>query len=113
MMKADKMRQTDPRQSGEPCGRRNIYTCEARFGHVVTVDLEDGVTPFMIECKAKDGCKGMMQSSMYRVFDQRMRPNFEWYRPKNNEEMIRLSAWSRDHVAKGGLILRSCSAQGK
>lgn len=62
-------------------GKKNIYTCDKCKGHVVTVDVDRGVTPFMIECKSTLGCKGMMRSSMYRVFDQDMRPDFEWYRP--------------------------------
>lgn len=99
---------TDPRQSTEPHGKRNIYTCDACFGHVVTVDLVEGVTPFLIGCKATPGCSGMMQSSMYRVFDQRMRPGFEWFKP-TKEETMALHTWSRDHVAKGGLILRPCA----
>lgn len=104
--------QTDPRQSTDPHGRRNIYTCDACFGHVVTVDLVEGVTPFTIGCKATSGCSGMMQSSMYRVFDQRMKPAFEWFRP-TKEETMALHTWSRDHVAKGGLILRPCAAADK
>jgi hypothetical protein len=86
-------------------GKRNIYICEECYGHIVTCDAAEGVTPFMIGCKATADCKGMMQSSMYRVFDQRMRPDFEWYSP-TLEEATTLSPWVQEHVAKGGLVLR-------
>lgn len=84
-------------------GKRNIYTCDRCHGHVVTWDRDDGVTPFMITCRAGDGCRGMMTSSMYRVFDQTMRPGFEWYRPAS---AAGLAAAVRDHVERGGLLLR-------
>ena len=94
-----------PDQSSEPHGKRNIYVCEQCFGHVVTVDLVEGVTPFMMECRATAGCKGAMQSSFYRVFDQRMKPAFEWYKP-DAAEMATLKPWSKEHVDKGGLLIR-------
>lgn len=86
-------------------GKKNIYTCEVCFGHVVTVDADEGVTPFMIQCQATEGCKGIMHSSMYRVFDQSMRPDLVWFKP-SKEDLIKLDANTREHVAKGGLIYR-------
>jgi hypothetical protein len=71
----------------------------------VTVDVVEGVTPFMIQCQATEDCKGIMQSSRYRVFDQSMRPDLEWYRP-TKEELMQHNANTREHVAKGGLIYR-------
>jgi hypothetical protein len=97
----------DPRQTTEPHGERNIYTCDACFGHIVTVDLVEGVTPFMISCRATEGCKGTMQSSMYRVFDQRMKPSHEWYKP-DATELETLKPGTREHVEKGGLLIRAC-----
>ena len=85
--------------------RRNIYVCDACNGHIVTVDLEEGVTPFMLPCMCKEGCKGLMQSSMYRVFDQRMAASHEWYRPAE-AEIAALSPGYRDHVKNGGLLIR-------
>ncbi len=84
-------------------GKLNIYVCEDCLGHIVTRDMDEGVTPFMVSCKATEGCKGMMQSSMYRVFDQRMLHSHEWFKPEITAEM---SPHTRDHVSKGGLILR-------
>ena len=94
-------------QTAEPesmKGRKNIYTCETCGGHVVTVDRDEGVTPFAIQCRsAPIGCPGTMYSSMYRVFDQRMRASWEWYRPSAVEV---LSDGERQHVKNGGLLLR-------
>lgn len=87
--------------------RKNIYVCDRCAGHIVTVDLEEGVTPFLIPCEATDGCKGMMKSSMYRVYDQSMRASHEWYRPT---VLMRLTGWEREHVSKGGLLLRRVAA---
>lgn len=83
-------------------GKLNIYTCHACHGHVVTKDLDGGVTPFTITCRSTVGCKGLMQSSMYQVFDQSMKPDLVWYRP-GADEVVPESL--RQHVARGGLIL--------
>ena len=84
-------------------GKANIYVCATCRGHIVTRDRDVGVTPFMIPCKAADGCTGMMQSSMYRVFDQSIRESHEWFRPHS---LKGLSPAGRDHVERGGLMLR-------
>lgn len=84
-------------------GKVNIYVCEVCHGHIVTRDKDAGVTPFMIPCEAKPACKGKMVSSMYRVFDQTMAEDSEWYRPSAAQA---LSPWEREHVEKGGLLLR-------
>lgn len=84
-------------------GKVNIYVCRTCRGHIVTRDIDAGVTPFMLKCRAKLECDGDMQSSMYRVFDQEVREDYQWYRPTAAEA---LGAWERDHVAAGGLMLR-------
>ncbi len=83
-------------------GKLNIYTCDRCHGHVVTKDLDAGVTPFLIPCSTTTGCKGFMKSSMYRVFDQGMKPDLVWYRPGADEIV---PEDMREHVARGGLIL--------
>ena len=85
-------------------GKKNIYTCEKCGFHVVTVDRDEGVTPFMIACRAF-GCDGHMHSSMYRVFDQRIKARFEWYRP-GEPELAMMSPAMQDHVRMGGLAMR-------
>jgi hypothetical protein len=86
-------------------GKKNIYTCEACRGHVVTVDKDAGTTPFMIGCKVTEGCNGKMTSSFYRVFDQKMAAAYEWYRP-DATEITTLDSATRHHVELGGLLLR-------
>lgn len=82
---------------------KNIYVCRVCRRHIVTVDLHDGTTPFLIECQINRECVGQMVSSMYRVFDQTIRPTYEWFKPETTEG---LCPWTKDHVEKGGLILR-------
>ncbi|MGX9389778.1 hypothetical protein ACWX0K_10870 [Nitrobacteraceae bacterium UC4446_H13] len=84
-------------------GKKNIYTCDTCGGHIVTVDIDAGVTPFMIACKVAETCEGTMRSSLYRVFDQSMRASHEWYRPAPPEA---LTGSQLDHVMMGGLLLR-------
>lgn len=91
-------------------GKLNIYTCDTCRGHIVTIDMDAGTTPFMIACHAvQEGegqCKGRMTSSMYRVFDQSMRPDYEWYRPTGY-----VIPNLRDHVNRGGLLMRKHEAR--
>lgn len=84
-------------------GRVNIYTCNDCGERVATKDTDVGVTPFMIGCRATDGCRGMMQSSLYRVSDPSLAPSLEWYRPDSTEG---LSNGERQHVEMGGLLMR-------
>jgi len=110
--------------------RKNIYICQKCRNSIVTVDLVDGVTPFMIACRAHSvdaklltnednlpieelrkldhlrKCNGKMQSTFYRVPHNVPEPTFEWYKP-NAEEYVKLSKCTKeDHVDKGGLLLR-------
>lgn len=84
-------------------GKKNIYVCEACHGHIVTVDADEGVTPFLTPCCVTKGCKGMMKSSLYRVFDQSIAPSHEWFRPHPD---ARFSPSGMEHVSRGGLLLR-------
>jgi hypothetical protein len=86
-------------------GQRNIYVCDSCHGHIVTVDLEDGTTPFAIPCKATLKCTGMMKSSMYRVYDQSMAADHEWFKP-TEKEVRKMSLSSQEHWRLGGLFLR-------
>ncbi|MCK1407638.1 hypothetical protein [Bradyrhizobium sp. 76] len=88
-------------------GKKNIYVCEKCKGHIVTVDIDRGVTPFTIDCKATVFCDGWMKSSMYRVFDQSMKASFEWYRPTAIEV---LSPGAQHHVDQGGLLIRKATS---
>ena len=95
-----------------PAGSVNVYTCQKCKGFTVTVDLVEGVTPFMIRCRAKQFmggiCDGMAESGFYRQ-PAPAAPAWEWYRP-DAEEIERLDLGTREHVKQGGLLLRARAA---
>lgn len=95
--------------------RINVYVCQVCGGHTVTVDVDEGVTPFMIGCRRQQGprrqCKGIAQSSFYQRVPLHIgEPQWEWYRPTDEQLKNIYSGDSleqmREHVAKGGLDLR-------
>lgn len=89
-------------------GKKNIYMCR-KCGHgFVTVDIDEGVTPFQTSC-LNPGCGGHAASFCYRAPQEILadiRPALEWYRP-TSEEMATLKPASLDHVAQGGLLSRT------
>jgi len=104
--------------------RENVYRCE--YGcNTVTVDVDRGVTPFMIKCKSvsrpgrplmpsltgPDGeCVGTAHSSFYPGAPRPPHlpaPTHEWFRPS---ELAGLSDDDADHVRRGGLLLRPRTA---
>jgi hypothetical protein len=73
----------------------------------VTVDIDEGVTPFMIGC-TQPGCGGHAFSTFYPKTPRPSfypQPSHEWYKP-DARELGKLSAGERDHVARGGLLMR-------
>lgn len=97
-------------------GKLNVYRCQGKREFLpplgkatqtqascgrqtVTIDREPGVTPFIIGCP---DCGGEAQSSMYRV-PANLDPTHEWYRP---DSLDGLKPGERDHVERGGLLLR-------
>lgn len=101
----DKTIPEKPQQDFNP-NRLNIYICDNCGGHIVSRDVDQGTTPFMIRCEATTGCQGRMQSSMYRVFDPegKMHHSHEWYRPTKG---MLVAKHLVDHIDKGGLLLRT------
>ena len=97
-------------------GRENVYTCPKCGGYTVTVDVDDGVTPFLLNCRAsgEEGkCDGKATSAFYPKSPRPPRippPAWEWYAP-SAEETAKLSPGMRDHVEQGGLLIRKkCDA---
>jgi hypothetical protein len=86
--------------------RINVYRC--RGGHLtVTVDVDEGVTPFMMGCK-HPGCDSDAVSS----FDPRgpkpshiPEPEWEWFKP-SPAELKKMDLGMREHCQRGGLDLR-------
>lgn len=81
-------------------GKLNRYTCTTCRGSVITVDRDEGTTPFAMGCRAKDGCDGMMSSAFYRGVTGT--PTFEW-RKATKEEYAAASDELKMHFAMGGL----------
>ena len=92
---------------GETTGRVNQYLCGVCGGTITTVNRADGVTPFMLACRAREGCSGMMASRFYHV-QGAPEPTHEWYRPDEIESRF-LGAETAEHVADGGLLIRPVS----
>lgn len=80
--------------------RLNKYTCKTCGGSIVTIDRDDGVTPFLMGCRASEICSGDMVSSFYR--DVTGEPAYEWRKP-TPAEYKQMSAAMRDHIDQGGL----------
>lgn len=83
-------------------GKKNSYTCQGCNGQIITIDVDEGVTPFAIPCRAKEGCKGLMFSAFYRI-PQFLPAQYEWFKPTS------LKGYGREmkeHIRKGGLDLR-------
>lgn len=80
----------------------NVYTCTSCKHPIVTINLDEGVTPFMIGCPRKECALGKFtdaRSSFYNV-DQRIIPVYGWYRKKEADP------GGLDHHNNGGLFLR-------
>lgn len=91
-------------------GAVNVYTCPVCAGETVTIDVDEGVTPFMLRCRATAGCHGMAQSSFYRPRTGHGEPTWEWYRPTPKQARSAGLAM-RDHAEKGGLFIRRREAK--
>lgn len=85
-------------------GKLNAYQCRDCRAHVVTIDREPGVTPFLVRCR---NCGGEAQSAFYRLGPNHT-PTYEWVRP---ESLDGLDAGSIEHIRNGGLILRPIAGQ--
>lgn len=88
-------------------GFKNVYVCQECGGKIVTLDLDEGTTPFMLRCRSgrKKGCNGTMQSSFYQV-DQTLPVDYVWFAPDSldgHDEAM------QDHIKKGGLDIRKAT----
>lgn len=83
-------------------GKKNAYRCNTCGQYIITIDVDEGVTPFAIGCRATEGCDGFMYSGFYRA-PQYLVPSWEWHKPTTLDG---LDPATREHVEKGGLILR-------
>ncbi|HNB60355.1 MAG TPA: hypothetical protein PK308_08565 [Phycisphaerales bacterium] len=111
------MRRPSPRQPKQPPAltpeqiagpdRRNIYDCQTCGGKIVVIELDPGVTPMFLDCRATQGCAGRMVSRMYRDIDPEAPPTHAWRRPTGDQ----IAAAKRSnpnlyyHYTHGGLDL--------
>ncbi len=88
-------------------GKKNIYICPSCGHGFVTVDKDDGTTPFMTDCQ-RPGCGKAAHSLFYRCPQDMLadvQPALEWYRP-TVLELGDKPPHVLDHIAKGGLLHR-------
>lgn len=85
-------------------GKKNRYICTCCNCTIVTVDIDEGTTPYLLLCHATPGCPGMMLSQWYQGAES-LEPSWEFYRP-SPEEYIQLPMSYKAHVENGGLLLR-------
>jgi len=100
-------------------GEQNVYTCQKCGGHTVTIDVDEGVTPFMIGCRAdriiEKRCEGMAYSNFYpeKPWPAHIprEAKWEWYKPtdaelRKNYKDDDMYAQMKEYVDKGGLDMR-------
>jgi hypothetical protein len=93
----------------------NAYKCGQCGRVAITIDIHRGVTPMTMACRVAPAiCDGTMQSMMYpdngapppdSYLAQYRDRVFHWYRP-GQAEFIELDKSSKDHVMRGGLLIR-------
>lgn len=91
----------------------NEYVCPKCRKRIRTINRDEGTTPFMLLCKATEGCGGLSQSNFYRS-TMNESPKWEWIRPTPDEMETYISDNKseqyrdaiQDHVNHGGVVLR-------
>jgi len=91
-------------------GAKNRYDCQTCGRSIITINADEGVTPFAISCRATTGCAGLMYSAMYLI-PQTLLAEFEWFKPTKLKRYIlslskRYDRHMKEHIRKGGLVLR-------
>jgi hypothetical protein len=93
-------------------GKKNIYMCPACGCGFVSLDVDQGVTPFLTGCLT-EGCPGLARSLCYHAPQMMLAdiaPALEWYQPSASE-LATLSMATQAHVNNGGLISRRRGAR--
>jgi hypothetical protein len=88
--------------------RVNVYTCADCGTETVTIDIHEGVTPFMLHrpwAQHVEGCDGHAYSSFYQPRPGHGPPTIEWYRA-SEDEAHRAGPAMYQHHAQGGLFIR-------
>jgi len=82
--------------------KENTYICQTCNGSIRTRYDDVGTTPFILKCRATEGCNGPMHSCFGRV-NPRQAITHEWYL-RNDFHRMTLSEY--DHARKGGAFIR-------
>jgi hypothetical protein len=98
----------------------NGWRCKECGAVTYAVHVDDGVTPMFLACRAsgsvEEGCHGQGVSLMYPVPPAPAHVveavGWEWYQP-TGRELRNLDANMRDHVERGGLMLRPLTDDGR
>ena len=91
--------------------RWNVYACPICLRFTTTIDVDDGVTPMFLDCRASGrvgDCPGIAMSEWYPDGPRPSYippPTFEWYKP-SAEEVEKMDPTMQDHCRKGGLEIR-------
>jgi hypothetical protein len=91
----------EQKESKAPKGRISVYTCGAEDHKLVTIEREEGVTPFVIPCQE---CNSEM---LHRHDDENAIPTHEWFKPRSGK----FDKATYEHIQKGGLILRKITEE--
>ena len=85
--------------------RKNSYTCTNCNYETISIDLDSGTTPFIIECSK---CKQQSYSSFYDTSNKDKEPEIEWYRPTLKKTLkFRKQESLLEHILQGGLLMRN------
>lgn len=87
-------------------GKKNVYLCRACGHGFVSLDVDEGTTPFMMPCLE---CGKMEATSCFYNIPQEilkdMKPAVEFYHP-TSEEYATLNIYKKNHVDTFRLISR-------
>lgn len=82
----------------------NAYICPQCKMATVTRNIEPGVTPLMIGCRATPVCDGMAISQFYRGFFGMAPVRWGWRHP-TKAEFERADSSMQEYYAKGAMML--------
>ena len=101
----------------------NHYNCPECGKVTIARHDSEGVTPFLLRCRAKDeinnghlipGCQGMAESCFFECSQSDSQvPHVIFYRPDAMQAVVDISkeprrdrAWLLDHYQKGGSLMK-------
>lgn len=90
-------------------GAINAYACPVCSKLTIVIHKDKGVTPMFLACRITPGCDGRAESIGYPPPPAPPKVvaavRWVWYRP-SKKEFNKLEPAAKDHVSRGGLLLR-------